>query len=119
MRRKWTWPAIGGPEGAVSVELIGVLPVLLLTFLIAAQVAAAGHALWSAAIAARAGSRAAIVGGDGARAARRALPGSLRERAWVDDSRGVSVEVEVPRIVPMLPRIEVGARTALPEAGDG
>jgi hypothetical protein len=119
MRRKRTCLAIGGSEGAVSVELIGILPALLLAFLIAAQVAAAGHALWSAAIAARAGSRAAIVGEDGARAARRALPRFLRGQARVDDSEGVSVEVEVPRVVPMLPRIDVGARTTLPEAGDG
>ena len=119
MRRKRTRRAIGSSDGAVSVELIGILPALLLAFLIAAQVAAAGHALWSAALAARAGSRAAIVGADGARAARRALPAYLRARARVDDSAGVSVEVAVPRVVPMLPRIKVGARTALPEAGDG
>src|SRR4051794_38373520 len=100
MRRMRTRQAIGGFGGAGSVELIGVLPALLLAFLIAAQVAAAGHALWSAALAARAGSRAAIVGGDGARAARRALPRSLRERAQVDASAGVSVEVDVPRLVP-------------------
>ena len=100
-------------------ELIGVLPALLLALLIAAQMAAAGHALWSAALAARAGTRAAIVGGDGARAARRALPLLLRERARVDDSHGVSVTVGVPRLLPLLPPIEVGAHTALPQPGDG
>ena len=106
-------------RGAVSVELVGILPALLLALLIAAQLAAAGHALWSAALAARAGSRAAVVGEDGARAARQALPASLRKQARVDDSDGVSVAVGVPRLLPMLPRIEVGARTALPEAGGG
>ena len=106
-------------DGAVSVELIGVLPALLLALLIAAQVVAAGHALWSAALAARAGSRAAVVGGDGTRAAKRALPASLRRHALVDESDGVSVQVRVPQLVPMLPPIDVGARTALPEPGDG
>jgi hypothetical protein len=101
------------------VELVGVLPALLLALLIAAQVAAAGHALWSAALAARAGSRAAVVGEDSARAARRALPPSLRKGAQVDDSDGVSVAVRVPRLLPALPQIEVAARTALPEAGGG
>jgi hypothetical protein len=108
-----------GSEGAASVELIGVLPALLAALLIAAQLAAAGHSLWSAALAARAGSRASIVGEDGAAAARRALPSSLRRRARIDDEDGVAVTVTVPRLLPLLPRFEVGARTALPEPGDG
>ena len=111
--------ASNGSDGAVSVELVAVLPALLLALLIAAQLADAGHALWSAALAARAGSRAAAVGEDGVRSARRALPPSLRTRAQVDDSAGVSVEVGVPRLLPMLPPLKVDARTALPEPGDG
>src|SRR3954453_11413090 len=119
MRCKRIRRAVRGSGGAVSVGLVGGLPALLLALLIAAQIAAAGHALWSAALAARAGSRAAIVGEDGARAARRALPPLLRDRARVDDSAGMKVEVGVPRLLPGLPRIEVGAHAALPEAGDG
>jgi hypothetical protein len=111
--------ASGGSEGAASVELIGVLPALLAALLIAAQLAAAGHSLWSAALAARAGSRAAIVGGDGAGAARRALPSPLRQRARIEDEDGIAVTVAVPRLLPLLPRFDVGARTTLPEPGGG
>jgi hypothetical protein len=67
-----------GEEGAASIELVGVLPFLLLAILVAAQLALAGQALWSAAIAARAGARADLVGSGGAAAARAALPPSLR-----------------------------------------
>src|SRR3954452_21666629 len=92
---------VRGSRGAASGELIGVLPALLLSLLIAAQLAAAGHALWGAALSGRAGecyafgeaamaagwgARAAVVGGAGVRAPRPALPASLRERARVDDA---------------------------------
>lgn len=109
----------GGGGGAASVELVAVLPALLLALLIAAQLAATGHSLWSAALAARAGSRAAVVGDDGARAARRALPSVLRERARIEEEGGVAVTVAVPRLLPLLPRLDVGAEAALPESGDG
>ncbi len=81
--------------------------------LAAAQLAAAGQALWSAALAARAGARAAVVGGDAEAAGRRALPPSLREGARIDDGAAVSVRVAVPRLLPLLPEIEVGAKTGL------
>jgi hypothetical protein len=89
---------------------------LLLAILVAAQIGLAGQALWSAAVAARAGARAALVGGDAAAAARRALPPSLRSSAEVDDSGAVSVRVAIPRLVPGMPRLMVGAKTGL---GDG
>ena len=66
-------------EGTASVELVAVVPFLLLAVLVAAQIALAGQALWSASVAARAGARAALVGGDATAAARRALPPSLRD----------------------------------------
>jgi hypothetical protein len=100
------------------VELIAVVPFLLLAVLVAAQVALAGQALWSASVAARAGARAALVGGDAAVAARRALPDSMREGAKVDDDGEVEVRVAVPRLLPQLPRVMVGARAAM-EPGDG
>lgn len=96
--------------GTASVELIATVPFLLLAVLVAAQLAVAGHALWSAAVAARAGARAALVGGDVVRAARRALPPSLRDGARVSGSDAVGVRVEVPRLLPALPpqAVEVG-----------
>jgi hypothetical protein len=105
-------------DGTASVELIAVVPFLLLAILVAAQIALAGHALWSAGIAARAGARAAIVGGDARAKARRALPASLRAGARVGAGDGVRVSVRVPRLLPALPSLTVGTRTRL-EDGDG
>lgn len=110
--------AAHGEEGTASVELVAVVPFLLLAVLAAAQLALAGQALWSAGVAARAGARAAIVGGDAAAAARSALPPSLREGARVEDEGRVSVRVLVPRLLPALPRVRVEAGSGL-ELGDG
>ena len=116
--------AAHGEEGTASVELVAVVPFLLLALLVAAQIALAGQALWSAGVAARAGARAALVGGDASAAARAALPPSMRkgarveEGAGVEEERGVSVEVEVPRLVPSLPAVRVSAGSGL-EGGDG
>src|SRR4051794_24452470 len=110
--------AAHGEEGTASVELVAVVPFLLLALLAAAQIALAGQALWSASVAARAGARAGVVGGDPAAAARAALPPSLRRGAKVEDDDGVAVRVEVPRLIPSLPSVRVGASSSL-EGGDG
>jgi hypothetical protein len=110
--------AAHGEEGTASVELVAAVPFLLLALLAAAQIALAGQALWSAGVAARAGARAALVGGDASDAARSALPPSLRGSAKVVEDDGVRVRVEVPRLVPSLPPLRVGAESAL-EPGDG
>jgi hypothetical protein len=104
--------------GTASVELIAVIPFLLLAVLVAAQLALAGQALWSAGIAARAGARAAAVGKEPEAAARRALPPSMRAGAEVREEGTVSVRVAVPRLLPGLPRLMVGAETSL-GPGDG
>jgi hypothetical protein len=93
--------------------LIATVPFLLLAILVAAQIGLAGQALWSAAVAARAGARAALVGDDAAAAARRALPPSLRPDAEVDDSGAVSVRVAIPRLVPGMPKLIVGTEAGL------
>jgi hypothetical protein len=103
--------------GTASVELIAVVPFLLLAVLVAGQIALAGQAMWSASVAARAGARAALVGADAAAAARRALPPLLREGSKVDDSGAVSVRVPVPRLLPELPRVMVGAKADLDSSG--
>jgi hypothetical protein len=105
-------------DGTASVELIGVVPFLLLAVLVAAQIGIAGAALWSAGVAARAGARAALVGGDAGAAARRALPDGLRAGTEVDEGDAVSVRVPIPRLLPIVPRLTVGAEAAL-ESGDG
>jgi hypothetical protein len=104
--------------GTASVELIAVVPFLLLAALVAAQLAAAGLALWSAGVAARASARAELVGGDPGRAARRALPPALWRGATVSSRQGTAVRVAVPRLLPALPRLEVESETRL-DGGDG
>jgi hypothetical protein len=106
-----------GEEGSASIELVGTLPFLLLAILVAAQLALAGQALWSAGIAARAGARADLVGADGPAAARAALPPPLRDGAQVTAEDGVGVEVPVPRLLPGLPAVRVGASTNLGRDG--
>jgi hypothetical protein len=98
------------------VELVAVVPFLLLAVVVAAQIALAGQALWSAGVAARAGARAAVVGGDATAAARAALPPSLRRGAKVEGDGAVSVRVEVPRLIPSLPALRVGASSGLRSA---
>lgn len=105
-------------DGTASVEMVAAVPFLLLAVLVAAQIGLAGQALWSAGIAARAGARAAIVGGDARAAARRALPDSMRGGAEVHEGDAVSVRVVIPRLLPALPELTVGAKAAL-EADDG
>lgn len=110
-----------GEEGTASIELVAAIPFLLLALAVAAQIALAGQALWSASVAARTGARAALVSGDPKAAARGALPPSMRDGAVVeeedDGDEGVSVKVRVPTLLPQLPEIKVGARSGL--GGDG
>lgn len=105
-------------EGTASVELVAVVPFLLLAVLAAVQLALAGHSLWAAGVAARAGARAALVGEDATAAAKRALPPSLRGEAEVEAVGEVSVRVLVPRFLPGLPQVMVGAGADL-GVGDG
>jgi len=110
---------MGSARGQASVELVAVIPFLLLSALVAAQLALAGYALWSAGIAARAGARAENVGDDGGAAARRALPGILREGAKVEAGPPIRVRVRAPSLVPGLPELSVEAKTSLEAAPDG
>lgn len=99
-------------------ELVAVVPFLLLALVAAAQIALVGQALWSAGVAARAGARAALVGGEATAVARAALPPSLRRTAKFEDDEGMTVRVEVPRLIPSLPSVRVSASSGL-EPGDG
>ena len=108
-----------GERGTASVELVAAVPFLLLALAVAAQIALAGQALWSASVAARAGARAALVGKDPKAAARRTLPEVMRDGAEVseDDDGTVAVKVPVPTLLPDLPELRVGARSGLGEGG--
>jgi hypothetical protein len=109
---------IGSSSGQSSVELVAIIPALLLGVAIAAQLGLVGHALWSAGAAARAGARAAHVGGDAVAAARSSLPSHLRRGAKVKDDDEVEVRVRVPAIVPGVPRIPLEARAGFDPAGE-
>jgi hypothetical protein len=109
-----------GEGGTASIELVAAVPFLLLALAVAAQIALAGQALWSASVAARAGARAELVGGDPKAAARQALPAAMRVGAVVseeDDDAGVAVKVPVPSLLPRLPELKVGARSGLGDGG--
>lgn len=113
-------PGRARERGQASVELIVAIPVIVLCTLVAAQLALAGYALWTAATAARAGARAAHVGGDARTAAKSAIPSPLRGRAELDAAGEVEVRVSPPSLVPGLPRIPVEASARLdPAPGDG
>ncbi len=100
----------GRNQGQASAELIAAIPALFVAFLVVAQLAVVGYSLWAAGAAARAGARAAYVGGDGGRAARASLPGALRDAATIRDRNGLVVQVRAPSLVPGAPRVPVTAR---------
>lgn len=94
------------------------VPIALAVVLAVAQFAIAGYALWSAGDAARAGARAANVGGDPERAALSALPEWLERSAEVGEEGPIRVRVEAPALLPGVPSIPVHAEAAL-GAGEG
>ena len=107
-------------SGQASVELLAILPALILCVIVAAHVLPSGWALWSAADAARIGARADHVGGEGSEAARDALPTPLRpaagkrsERQVESGEKGVSVEVDVPGLLPGVEASRIGAAARL------
>lgn len=109
-----------GEDGQVSVALVATLPALLLAVAVAVQLALAGHAALAASVSARAAARAAHVGGEPEQVGIGALPGSLRERAEVRADGGrVEVTVEVPRLLPGLPRLPLTVGSELGPEGTG
>jgi hypothetical protein len=95
------------------VEFVAILPALAVCLVLAGQSVAAGWALWSAGVAARAGARAEQVGGDTEAAARRALPGPLRGGAVIHADNGVRVRVRVPALLPGVQLPSVAASSTL------
>src|SRR3954466_5273266 len=90
--RQW----LHSERGQAAVEFVAVLPFVMLAALVAWQFVLVGHVAWSAAGAARSGARAAVVGRDAGRAARSALPRSLRSATRVVGGPGGGVRVSVP-----------------------
>ena len=90
-------------DGVASVELLGFLPLLLLSALAAWQILLVAFCAVSAENAARAGSRVEGRRGDGAEAAIDSLPSYLQDDARVEiDGTRVKVTVPVPIVFPEL-----------------
>jgi len=107
-----------GERGSASVELMGILPLLLLAGLTAWQILLAAMTVTSAENAARAASRAEGRDGGGAAVGRDSLPSWLRDRAQIQLSgTKATVVIEVPIIVPGLSTdaLTVARSAELPE----
>jgi hypothetical protein len=107
-------------RGQASVELLATLPAVLLVAAVVWELALVGHSAWLCANAARAGARAAVVGGDAETAARSALPQSLRRGLTVDEREGGAVRVRLR--VPLLVRqwqgpVRIAATARLGDGG--
>ena len=100
-------------RGQAAAELVAVLPLLAAVLLAVAQLAIAGYALWSAGDAARAGARAAHVGGDARAAALSALPGWLEGGARISEGARSRSGSRRRRCLPGVPSIPVSAATEL------
>jgi type II secretory pathway component PulK len=102
-------------RGQASVELVAVLPFVLLVGAVVWQLALAGHAAWLSANAARVAARAELVGRDGERAARSALPDSLERGLKVgrEPSGKVRVEVRVPLLFDVAGPVAIASTAAL------
>jgi hypothetical protein len=100
MRRRWR-----AADGQSSIELLGMLPLLVVVVLAVAQLLAAGAARTAASSAAEAAAMAVVQGGDPAQAARAAAPGWAHPRLAVRVAgRHVRVRVTPAALLPVLPR---------------
>jgi hypothetical protein len=98
-------------RGQASIELLGLLPLLVAVALAAAQLLAVGYSSVLAGNAAEAGALALAGGGDPRSGAREALPGWSRAHARVSVSGGeVRVELRPPTLLRALAgNLEVSA----------
>lgn len=82
-------------SGQASVEAVAVVPALVLAALIGWQIVLVGQTLWLCAAAARTAARADFVGLNPGKAARSAVPRSLRQGMSVERMDGGAVRVEL------------------------
>ena len=106
---------LGSERGQATLELLGLLPLLLAVALAGAQLLAVGYSSVLAGNAAEAGALALADGGDPRAGARAALPGWSRTHARVSVSGGeVRVRLRPPTLLRALAdRLEVSARAAV------
>jgi hypothetical protein len=104
-----------GERGQATLELLGLLPVLLAIALAGAQLLAVGYSSVLAGNAAEAGALALAGGADPRAGVRAALPGWSRTHARVSVSGGeVRVRLRPPTLLgPLAERLEVSASAAV------
>lgn len=108
-----------GTRGQSTVELVGMLPLLVAVVFAAAQLLAAGVASEMADHAAQAGAMALLQdGGEAGSAARDALPGWAKDRAEVE-VRGRRVFVTLRPPSPLGPVADALTAHAVADAGEG
>jgi hypothetical protein len=109
---------VGGECGQASLELLGLVPLLVVVALAAAQLLALGYSSVLAGSAAEAGALALASGGDPRASARDALPGWSRAQARVSVSGGeVRVALRPPTLLQALAqrlRVSASARVEAP-----
>jgi hypothetical protein len=99
--------------GQATVELVGLLPLLVAVALMAAALLAGHAAAEHAGQAAQAGAMALIQGTDPRAAAREALPSAVRSRATIEvDGRRVTVRVRPRLPIPPLAATLTAEKTA-------
>lgn len=95
------WRRLAGADGQSTVELLGMVPMLVVVVLAAAQALAAGVARSAASSAAEAAAMAVVQGGDPKEAAHAAAPGWSHPRIGVHVSgRHVRVRIAPPSLLP-------------------
>jgi hypothetical protein len=108
-------PGLRGERGQATLELLGLLPLLLAVALAAAQLLGVGYSSVLAGNAAEAGALALAGGGDPHAGARAALPGWSHAHARVSVAGGeVRVQLRPPTLLGALAeRLEVSASAAV------
>jgi len=111
-------PAGASPRrerGSVSLEVVGLVPLVVLVALLVLQLGVAGWTASQTQKAAREAARAQSLGGDPSSAAARALPGALEIDRIDSSGDTVTLVVEVPRVSP-LPVFRVERQVAMPRS---
>jgi pilus assembly protein CpaE len=95
--RAATVARVAREDGQATVELLGIVPVLLVAGLVVWQLVLVGHTAWMSAHAARAAARAELVGADAPAAARSSVPERLESGLEVEhEGEATTVRVPVP-----------------------
>ncbi len=105
-------------RGSAALEFVGLIPVILLTAVIAIQFGIFGWAALSVSDAARAAARAAAMGQDPHLAAQAALPNGLEPvqvtGGQTGDGYSYTVTIKTPTVVPILDLGEISRSADMP-----